>query len=161
MKAKHPKTKLVKLIIVRHGEYGSDGRLTEFGREQINRLAKLIAKRIKRHTKKIMVASPAKRTLETADILKEHLNIAFTAEEFLQTDSGVLSEHKGLLAIEFLSKSVAQLVIFVTHYEYGIYFPSVLASRYLGTCIATRELSRGAARIICCKSGSMEDIGGR
>ena len=70
MKAKHPKTKLVKLIIVRHGEYGSDGRLTEFGREQINRLAKLIAKRIKRHTKKIMVASPAKRTLETADILK-------------------------------------------------------------------------------------------
>ena len=150
-----------KLIIVRHGNYdGSNGHLSESGQRQIRDLA-IKLRPFMQSRKKVMIASPMRRTVQTAEILEDVFRIKFITDIFLQTEDGSLPYHKAKAALDFLKVSDANLVIFVTHFEYGIDFLPFFLQRVFGKFVAAEaELPRGGALVIHCRDGSSEVLQG-
>lgn len=82
-----------KIILVRHGDYReNDESLTTWGIEDVKNLA-LQLKKITQGTKVSLFSSPAKRTIESAEIIGKELEIKNEVIEVLFCD-GVIKKTK-------------------------------------------------------------------
>jgi len=104
------------IVIMRHGEYNNeDMSLSENGREEVEATAKkLIAEKL---IPQIILYSPVKRTLETAQQLQELFNrLADVEIELVENNN--LHEHAGFKTTSVLSEDLddkLSIVMTVTH----------------------------------------------
>lgn len=102
-----------KLFVVRHGEYGTDGKLTPAGRSAMGVLAQKIAG-ITRGPLQLFY-SPLPRTLESAIIISNTLEAILYGEPILNVQDNQLSDYSYLGIRGVLDSSKTDSVVFVTH----------------------------------------------
>lgn len=145
------------LAILRHGDYDmSDPMwgLNEEGQRQIANAAPILQE-IVGGGRAVVLASPTARTTQSADILAERLGgIEVRFHPLLESSGGYLSERQMLEAIELIREVAddADVVILVTHFEYGKFFPAFYGCTELGVSDwPIREVAKGGMVIIACE----------
>ena len=152
---------LKKLILVRHGvdEGGRDDHLTETGRRQITDIAKKLVQHVN-GSSILMLASTALRAIDSAEILSKMLEISFEPQDLLWSGGGGkvypdISDFEKLMEIVSNHPSSADVVVFVTHYEYVDEFPEWFGRKHLNASLRGRVIPRGTAFLIDCEQKQM------
>ncbi len=153
LKEVHMKT----LVIVRHGCYDGNG-LTDEGKQQIVKLAKVLALRLNGHSV-VLLSSTALRARQTTEILSEHLGgLVFDLYECLFS-SGYLSKEGAGEAIRLVAEKgeTHDIVILSTHLEYIEQFPTIWGKTQ-GLQVATEayDIPKGSARVVDVQTGKAE-----
>ena len=151
---------LQQLVIVRHGYYDFTG-LTEEGKQQVTRLAKVLATKLN-GSKVALLSSTSPRAIQTSEILAAHLGeLKFQKHEHLKSSGGSLDDNQAKKVIELVEKrgKTNSVVILSTHMEFIDGFPTVWG-KTLGLSIITPEdeTPKGTARIIDVQTGKVEHI---
>ena len=149
-----------KLIIVRHGEYQdwvSGYPLSEDGKRQIRGLVNGIREHVN-DGKALILFSTRTRAVQSAEILSSELRIASEAHEVLVSGGGELNLAAALSFVQ-QQKDRADVVILVTHLEYGEMFPSHFAKHELGLqdtkAFNGYGIKKGHAWVIDCEARTM------
>lgn len=135
------------LIVVRHGQYGYDGRLNDCGRVQIGALADKLRSLINGVTVMILT-STVDRARESAEILGSAFGVGFEEHEILWSENSHPEDLPGTLELVRSRKDNADVLVLVTHYEYVEEFPSYFAREELGTSMHSRLIENGEAWVI-------------
>jgi len=144
------------LIIVRHGEYGSDGHLNDLGRTQINTLVEKLRMFIN-EVSVLIFTSPTDRACESAKIL----SIAFNAtieEHKILSSVGLDEELSETLETVMSRKDECEILILVAHEGFINYFLSYFAENEFGTAPRSYPARKGEAWIIDCQQKTLMHI---
>lgn len=76
------------IVVVRHGDYGRDGHLNNFGFDQMNALAEKL-KFLIGDARVAVMSSPAIRARESAIIIANVFGVDYGTQDFLSEDSGM------------------------------------------------------------------------
>jgi phosphohistidine phosphatase SixA len=147
-----------KLVIVRHGDYGLDRCLNEFGKKNINNLAKQLKRRINSDSLMIL-SSPLERAKESAEIIAANFKVSFKENRILCSGGGYSENFPGLLKLIRNLQYDVDVLILVTHFEYTEGFPSYFGQQELGVNFLTRGISKGKAWEIDCVKKNIALIG--
>ncbi len=140
---------LKKLIIVRHGSYGSDGYLTEYGQGQMGRLGAKLKTRIEGKVR--VLCSTAPRALQSARLLAQYFGVEVESHDKLWSDEGHPEDVDAALSL-IAACDDCDVLIVVTHFEYAIEIPSAYGKKVLGVPNFPRgEVEKGSCRVIDCK----------
>ena len=145
------------LIVVRHGKYGLDGRLTEDGKDQIGILAEQLVPFVQGNTV-VILASPLPRTMETLGIvwrtIKDWVRTDLDQSQQLISCPELLRDSNSTdpmpaleLILGYENRSV-EVVIVVTHEVFTEYLPVEFAKRSLHRGLDRIILSCGQARVV-------------
>ncbi len=146
-----------KLILVRHGKYGSDDKLNASGRKQMDNLSETL-KSIINGESVIILTSTAPRASESAEIISKSLNVPFEEHEILWSDNGHPEDIPKVLELVKFHKEKSDILILVTHLEYMDRFPTHFASKELGVAINFQRSEKGCAFVIDCAEKTMSKI---
>ncbi len=138
-----------KLIVVRHGEDGAFGALSQNGFEQIQALAKKLNE-IVNGLSVFVFTSPTLRTKETAKIISKTLNTEYKVEECLEHEEDFAD------SLKLVRSRVEDVVILVTHLEYTEWFPSYFAKENMGIYLKSYGIDKGRAWIVDCENKTIE-----
>ena len=119
-----------KLIIIRHGTYDYDGNLDEHGKEQMKVMAAMLAQHIN-GDRALMLHSTKARAVQSAEALNTQLKLEKEAHATLVSGGDWLDE-KAALDFVRKHKDRADVLILVTHMEYGERLPSYFGTQELG-----------------------------
>lgn len=140
-----------KLIIARHGAYGDDLNLSPFGQQQMMSLAKQIKGHIN-GDRVVILSSTAPRAQQSAEILAQHLGVIHQLHDLLWSDSDHPHDHHEALKLVRTHKDSVDVIVLVTHLEYGEEFPQFFSNRELnGTRMDGNGIGKGQAWIIDCE----------
>jgi phosphohistidine phosphatase SixA len=148
-----------KLIVVRHGDYGYNDRLSDFGKRQMQN----IATQLKPHVdgkKVVVLSSVAERATDSADIITEQLGVpGYESHDVLWSEN----RHPENLpkAVELVQQHAdTDVLILVTHLEYAERFPNHFLHTVLSTkdTFAARKVEKGQAIIIDCDNKTTQLI---
>lgn len=142
-----------RLIIVRHGSYGDNGRLNDRGRSQIESLTKKIQAMVGSDSI-VILSSTADRAQESAEILSQ-MSGEFENHTVLWSESSRPPENQVVLDL-VKTKREADTVILVTHYEYVDTFPRFFGIRELNTDLNSRVIEKGEAWIVDCENKTLD-----
>ena len=119
-----------KLIVARHGHYrrGGEEHLSEIGIKQVSSLAERLKLLVGGDEKTLILASPALRARESAEILARVLMAKVELHEILQSDES--HDMQIYRVIRFVESRVedADVIVLVTHSEYAQVLPSCSSS---------------------------------
>jgi phosphohistidine phosphatase SixA len=147
-----------KLVIARHGSYGHDDCLDDFGKKQIRLLAEELKKLIN-GDKVVILSSTAERARQSAEILAEVLVVEHQLHELLWSDCDHPHSHQKALELVRSHKEGADIIILVTHLEYGEGFPSHFGQHELeGTSLNGFGIQKCQAWIIDCQAKKMDRL---
>lgn len=138
-----------KLIIVRHGRFGTDDSLSEEGRLQTESLATIIKKRIN-GSDVLLLSSPIKRALESAEIIGTALQVGpkiLNALRHANEMESTADQIKRLL-------SRHEIVIVVAHEPHSVALPPFFTKEKKDF----DPLSFSEAYVIDCDSGDWTRI---
>lgn len=139
-----------RLVVVRHGEYGSGDHLNEEGRAQMNALAEKL-KPLFSGCSVLVLTSTANRARESAEILTAAFSAACEAHEILLSESSHQEDLPGVYELVRSRQDLADVVMLVTHLEYARDFPSYFGEKQLETHWHQGELEKGEAKVIDCE----------
>ncbi len=146
------------LILVRHGDYGPDGRLTTSGREQMFRLSRLLKERIDSQSV-LLFSSTAPRATDSVAWLAEALGVGFETMPLWLADDEHAFDFSRALAFIREHKSRADALIVVTHLPYVEQFPVYFGREELDVALPFMPVDKGDALVIDCEAGTVEIIG--
>lgn len=139
------------LIVVRHGEYGSDLRLCNSGRRQMEDLAQ----QLRPYTtgcRVRMLASSAPRASDSGTVLAAKLELdGFEQHEILWSDNDHYQDDAAVLALIREKFEGVDVLIIVTHLEYAETLPTVFGQEVLGVRFKMIDLGKGRCRVVCCE----------
>jgi len=151
--------RIQKIVLIRHGDYGNHGRISNHGREQML----YMADKIKSHTgagsegvASRIITSSAPHARDSAEVLADVLGLTdiglFTA---LWSDNSGKHDQNNDLAIDIIRhQSVGvDVLIVVTHCEYASDLPNAYCEKILGlppTNCPNRMIVEGQCAIISC-----------
>jgi len=105
----------------------------------------------------ILLSSTANRACQGAEILSEVLGVEYQPHEVLWSDSMYPEDCTKVLELVRRHKNRADIIILVTHLEYGEGFPSHFGQHELdGTNLDGRGIEKGQAWLIDCQTKQME-----
>ncbi len=144
-----------KLVIVRHGAYGPSEGLNDIGKQQIRLLGEQLGNIISGDS--IMIfTSTAERAHQSAEILGKIFGVKNQLCEFLHSDCEHKEDHQKVLELVCTHKDSADVVILVTHLEYGENFPLYFAMREFGEVhFSGFGIKQGQAWVIDCQAKDM------
>ncbi len=137
------------LIVVRHGHYGYDDRLNDYGRNQIGMLAEKLKSTMNGETVMVLT-STADRARESAEIIGSVLCVGFEEYAILWSEACHPEDFPGTLELVRSFKDEIDVLVLVTHYEYVEDFPSYFAKKELGISMCSGLIEKGEAWIIDC-----------
>jgi len=141
-----------KLIVARHGDYEvNSGGLTERGKKQVTDLAQRIAQELKNGERIRLIASPVKRTKESADIFSTVLGIQYEENIHLVSSDGELDPGQGDEILKIINSCDHECLILMSHYEVAKYVPAIFGKEVLGTNFRNTVVGKGEARFIDCQ----------
>ena len=139
------------LVIIRHGSYGDDHRLSAEGKKQIASIALHLSKSIS-GANSVILTSPAPRALDTADIIQQSLGIKNYVEiPFFWSDRTApaptyYKDPNPLKVMDIIQQyENNETVIVVSHFELVNQFPNFFARNTLGKDWNLPELEKGQA----------------
>ncbi len=144
---------LKKIILVRHGQFEGmppNDSLSDRGKTQIENLGEYLVNRRLVGEKIAGISSTAKRSRETAEILRRHLNTrTFETCECFYSSGGGIADWQLSEAFQVIADKEASCdtVVITTHYEFLKYFPTIWGERR-GFTIAEPENPTPASAII-------------
>lgn len=147
-----------KLVLVRHGDYGSDGELTDRGRSILRKASKLLSQNVDPPVR--IGSSVLARARHSTSIIAEQLTAA-SIEYFEELATGKdapntkyargdLSAAHRIVERLFVD---ARTVVLVTHYEICDYYPDFFLEARFGPSIGSRPMRRGEILVIDCETG--------
>lgn len=139
-----------KLILVRHGQYDNSGHLTENGREQIKMLTGKLIGYIKDDMSVIVLASPAERTHESAEIIGKVFDVELEIHDDLLSDGLNHPMNLDRLYKHVKSMDKADIIILVTHFDYVADFPNYFSKMEWGIRLPSTEIGKGEAWVVDC-----------
>lgn len=144
-----------KLIVARHGYFSPCGKLDDFGIDQMTKMAEKLRPYLIGCTS-LILSSTAPRALHSANILSFELNINFERHEVLWSDSEHEEDFPKALDL-VRSKKNHDVVILVTHLEYGEGFPAYFANKELGGHeVCCEGIRKGQAWVLDCETFGLE-----
>lgn len=164
------------VIIIRHGDYNKveDYPLSDYGKEQMKKLATLLCPKIK-NKKIIFICSIARRAAESAEILKEvwkKNGIDLPLDKYYELWGGsdgyntkrrLKEKENKEVSVQnfdwfknFINESDYEVLIAVTHLEFIEYFPDCLGLEFRNYC--ENIPGKGGARILDLKIKKQEFI---
>lgn len=150
---------LSRIAIVRHGEYGSDSKLNERGRQQIQGLGEKLKETIGAEELALILSSTAARALESAEILANILGVSVAAHEVLWSENRHPEDFEAAYALVNSIRSRADVAILITHLEYTEGFPWFLGEKDLGVHFPYRcDVRKGEGIIIDYRSKCLVPI---
>lgn len=154
-KAAKSTLKLKLLVVVRHGHYDDDYKLSQYGRERVRRLAEKLKSKINSNSI-LLLSSVAKRASQSADVISKVLGVPFEEHEILWAENRHPEDIPGLLQFIKARKNEAEVMILVTHLEYACSFPFHFAHSELGMDTLPPSPEKGEAFLINCLDRSFE-----
>ena len=145
------------LIVVRHGEDGSNGKLTNGGRNKMGRLADKIALLTKGMTVAILSAV-APRATESADILGHVLNEGVHVHRKLSTDNIRPNDLWWAMGLVEAYSEIADVIIIVSHLEYSERLTEYFMEEQLGVNASSRGIEKGEAWVIDCERRTLTKL---
>jgi phosphohistidine phosphatase SixA len=146
---------MIKLILVRHGQYDNTGHLSDNGREQIKMLAGKLEQYMKDDMSVVVLASPTHRTYESAEIISKAFGVEFQTYKDLLSEG--LDNPMNLEGAYKLVKSLdkADIIILVTHFDYVADFPKFFSEKEWGIKLPSIEIGKGEAWIVDCEKKTL------
>lgn len=148
-----------RLIIVRHGDYrwGGGDHLTDIGREQMAKIAKLLRPIIAGEVT-VVWSSPANQAKESARILVGELGASLSINETLL--SGRIGDRSLQTILGLITSSADDVdnVILIAHRDNCGAIPKYFGHNYLGVDFSYVEVGCGEGRIIDCEAKIMTAI---
>ena len=121
-----------RLAIVRHGKYGSDYRLNDQGRAQIQTLAERLNQSFDYEQEiALVLSSIAPRAIDTAEIIAQILQAPVETHELLWSENSHPENLEEAYKLVQSSRNRADLLVLVTHYEYTEELPALFGRRDL------------------------------
>jgi phosphohistidine phosphatase SixA len=145
-----------KLIVVRHGDC-LDGRLSDLGRKQITMLCGNLAPYVNGGSV-VVIASPALRALESAEIIGQAFNAKIEQQPKLCSDELTSADMRWLLELVRAKQDEADVIILLTHFEYVGKFPGYFARKTAGFEVRSWEIEKGGAWVIDCKKKKLDHV---
>ena len=133
------------IVIVRHGQYESGGRLSDSGKRTIAALARVLKEKAAPPVR--IISSVALRATETADIIAKELGAQVEQTRLLYSDSETELKLAEIQALMTGSTDV-ETVIAVTHYEYGCTLHRHFAETLWSAAAPSENLEKGQAWFI-------------
>ena len=151
-----------KLVIVRHGDYDYEDRLSELGKQQISDLSEKLAGYVNGDTL-LIFSSPALRASESAKIIAGRLGIEFEEHNVLWSGedgkvSGWKKDFEVLMGIITSHPQQANVVVLVTHYEYVEDFPFWFGKNHLQINLPCKVIPKGTAYVIDCEKKEISHV---
>lgn len=139
-----------KLILVRHGQYDSTGHLADNGKEQIKMLVGKLQHYIEDDMSVLVLASPTKRTYDSAEIIARAFDVEFQTYDDLLSEG--LDHPMNLAGAYKLVKSLdkVDVIILVTHFDYVADFPKYYSEKEWGIKLPSIEIGKGEAWVVDC-----------
>ena len=140
-----------KLIIVRHGDYLPDGNLSEFGERQLLDLAWKI-NRLVEGDSAVLISSTAPRAEQSADLLHPRVQgiTSYTKNPIFWSEAHRQPNIEA--GLQIIEEQTADVVIIVTHFEWGQDLPTAFAERFLQTRFPLKQLNKAQAWVIDCEA---------
>jgi len=140
------------LFVARHGNYGGDRRLNDYGRKQMEVLGKAIKEILNRGSVRV-ISSTAPRALDSSEVLIAQLALPeFEQVPYLWSGGDAPMDTYGWMPsgdrlVELVNerKNGADGLVMVTHLEVGEEFPSHYLKKELGRDEYIRGISKGQA----------------
>ncbi len=139
------------LIVVRHGDYGDNRKLSEQGKKQIANIALQLVD-LKNNQTSVILTSPAPRALESAEIIQQTLGITERIEiPFFWSDTTApaptyYKDRDPSKVMNIINKYLDKnIVIVVSHLELVNQFPRFFAETKLGKYWNLPDLQKGEA----------------
>jgi phosphohistidine phosphatase SixA len=142
------------LMVVRHGHYGDDSRLSDRGRAQMGALAEKL-RAIMSGALALILTSTATRARESAKILSSSLGVGCEEHEILWSDGSHPEDLRGTLELVRSHQDKVDVLILVTHQEYAEDFPPFFAREELRTPMRTGLIAKGEAWVVDCAQKTM------
>lgn len=147
-----------RLIIVRHGEYGGNDRLSEYGKEQITQLGEKLKATVN-GGRVVILSSVAARAVDSAEILGKTFGVEFEQHDVLWSENRHRENLPKALELVRSKKDDADILVLVTHLEYVERFPSYFGEEELGNpSFPHREISKGTAWDIDCNQKTITQV---
>jgi phosphohistidine phosphatase SixA len=141
-----------RLIIVRHGDYGEDYHLSQYGIEQITLLSTMLKATTNGESIAIL-SSVATRAVDSAKILGKAFGVPFEEHDVLWSENRHPENLQEALELVRSKKDCADVLVLVTHLEYVYLFPNHFGKEELGvTSFPRREIGKGTAWDIDCEA---------
>lgn len=142
---------LKRLIIVRHGDYGSDDHLNIDGKREMNKLGDELMTSIINGQRGFILTSPINRAFESAEILRGMLGFQIVANEVLFSNGDHPVDLIASLELIRSYKNIADILIVVTHLEYTNRFHQYFGKNELGVEFQFGGIGKGQAWDIDCE----------
>lgn len=122
----------MKVVLMRHGAYGPDDRLSDTGKSQIIRKMPLLSEIISNRTEGVtLLTSSAPRATDSMEVIAEGLKLPYNVEEKLWSDYQHAHDFPWLIqTIEAEREKGTEVLLCVTHLEYVNYFPNRYAHHF-------------------------------
>ena len=138
-----------RLVLVRHGDYGPDGHLSDAGRQQIAGLAEILADKIN-GSSVLVLSSSAPRALDSAMIIAEKFGTTIESHDFLYDEW----DSQKLVQLISTHTNQAETVVVVAHIEVER-FPEWFGETQLKVRLPKIAVQKGAGLLIDCKTKMM------
>lgn len=146
------------LVIVRHGLYGKNDRLNNYGRAQMSALAAKLKPLINGASVRILT-SPAARARESAEILGAAFSVEIEEQEVLWSEGAHPENFPEALKLVRINKDKADVLMLVTHYEYAEGFPAYFSEQELGIALHSRSpVQKGQALVLDCLAKTLTHV---
>lgn len=137
-----------KIAIVRHGYYGTDGHLSDYGREQMMEIGNKLKRQLTVEEVVLILSSTAPRTVDSAEVLEIILGAKKELHELLWSEAGRREDYIAAHQLVQSVKNRADLVVVVTHCEYANGFPAFLGKTDLGRNFSYPDIGKGEGVLI-------------
>ncbi len=141
---------LKKVIIIRHGNYGSDDRINSSGIYQMEDNADKIRAVMGSSKNIALLSSSAPRAEDSAIVLSEALDIPYTTYKEFWSDNQHYENYDRALALlkTEVEKRNVDTVVLVTHMEYANYLPRIIIKDAGKDFMAHTPLEKGEMLVI-------------
>jgi phosphohistidine phosphatase SixA len=152
------------LVIIRHGDYVEEGRLSGNGRRQIEAIAEVL-RPLAAGGRAQVISSTAIRAEESAEIIGAILALPVETNEILWSEEDHPEDFAALLELIRNRQDKADCLILVTHLEYTLSFPSYFAKREWRVEVPALGIQKGEGVVLCLADktykiiGKKEDLG--
>ena len=143
-----------KLIVVRHGHYARDDKLSDRGRAEMAALAE----KLKLHLDGLAVViltSTADLARQSAEILGDFFVVDVEAHEVLWSEEIHPEDFAGALKLVKSFEHMADVLVLVTHYEYVERFPAYFAREEWKVSRESHLIGNGHAWVLDCSEKTL------
>ncbi|MCX6718684.1 MAG: histidine phosphatase family protein [Candidatus Staskawiczbacteria bacterium] len=135
-----------RLVLVRHGDYGLDGHLSDTGRQQIVELAEVLADNIN-GSSMLVLSSTAPRAIDSAMIIAEKFSTTFESHRFLYDEW----DNQKLVSLISAHTNQAETVVVVAHVQVEL-FPKWFGKTHLNVRLPYLTVPKGTGLDIDCRT---------